>query len=159
MLLISWSLVYWYSPAYTLAFHLEDAFTKRIYRCSCNGKNIFLYLESFIGLSSLLLCRGLLIKGIIWDSLGPWAYNVRSLFFDTDTSRFGNIIFVVCRFSVLGLIFSGLLVLIFWQVCKCITELCRHRSFHTSMISCEFNNSNDIPSPEVKQVAFHVWVF
>ncbi|XP_018685666.2 protein SHOOT GRAVITROPISM 6 isoform X2 [Musa acuminata AAA Group] len=33
-------------------------------------------------------------------------------------------------------------------VCKCITELCRHRSFHTSMISCEFNNSNDIPSPE-----------
>ncbi|XP_064960650.1 protein SHOOT GRAVITROPISM 6 isoform X3 [Musa acuminata AAA Group] len=34
------------------------------------------------------------------------------------------------------------------EVCKCITELCRHRSFHTSMISCEFNNSNDIPSPE-----------
>ncbi|CAL9086725.1 unnamed protein product [Musa textilis] len=33
-------------------------------------------------------------------------------------------------------------------VCKCITELCRHRSFHTNMISCEFNNSNDIPSPE-----------
>ncbi|URD96040.1 HEAT repeat [Musa troglodytarum] len=34
------------------------------------------------------------------------------------------------------------------EVCKCITELCRHRSFHTNMISCEFNNSNDIPSPE-----------
>ncbi|XP_042457072.1 protein SHOOT GRAVITROPISM 6-like isoform X6 [Zingiber officinale] len=31
-------------------------------------------------------------------------------------------------------------------VCKCITELGRHRSFQTSPLSCEFNTSNDIPS-------------
>ncbi|KAG6524380.1 hypothetical protein ZIOFF_014289 [Zingiber officinale] len=32
------------------------------------------------------------------------------------------------------------------DVCKCITELGRHRSFQTSPLSCEFNTSNDIPS-------------
>ncbi|WOL06180.1 protein SHOOT GRAVITROPISM 6 [Canna indica] len=33
-------------------------------------------------------------------------------------------------------------------VCKCITELWRHKSFHASPMSREFNTSNDIPSPE-----------
>ncbi|XP_042435238.1 protein SHOOT GRAVITROPISM 6-like [Zingiber officinale] len=33
-------------------------------------------------------------------------------------------------------------------VCKCVTELGRHRSFQTSPLSCEFNISNDIPSSE-----------
>nr|CAD1836020.1 unnamed protein product [Ananas comosus var. bracteatus] len=33
-------------------------------------------------------------------------------------------------------------------VCKCINELCRHRSSHTSSTYSEFNSSNDVPNPE-----------
>ncbi|XP_020263565.1 protein SHOOT GRAVITROPISM 6 isoform X2 [Asparagus officinalis] len=33
-------------------------------------------------------------------------------------------------------------------VCKCISELCRHRSSHTNATFCEFSSSNNIPSPE-----------
>ncbi|XP_072987438.1 protein SHOOT GRAVITROPISM 6 isoform X1 [Typha latifolia] len=33
-------------------------------------------------------------------------------------------------------------------VCKCITELCRHRSSHTGTLGSEFKSSNDLPNAE-----------
>lgn len=74
---------------------------------------------------------------------------IRVLHFNMSISLYIIYLLVIIIIFLWLKVYLTMMSMSLWQVCRCISELCRHRSFHENGMLLECKNRGDIPSPEV----------
>lgn len=142
-----------FSVACSVAFSVEDDYPPGLYWCCCNCKfKVYNFISYIFCVWKLfqhvnIICSFLYMTGVyIW--VFAW---VQSFLFPSRNEWILNFCMHLIRLvlSFWQNLLNNWNALVPFQVCRCISELCRHRSSNSNALLSECKSRTDIPNPEV----------